>query len=89
MSDKPIAVGDLVMVVRYPHKCSSSEAFSGMIFVVNELDDGGVTCDDCGEFIEGPLAGTPTDVGISVRWLKRIDPLIEPESVPTKEEIEA
>ena len=86
---EPINVGDLVMVVRYPHKCSSSEAFSGMVFVVNELDAGGVTCDNCGEFINGPLAGTITYIGIPVRWLKRIDPLSEPEYVPTENEVTA
>ena len=91
MSDKPIRVGDLVMVVR-GHEC-----YAGYTFTVVRADDGrsdGIRCGGCNKFVFdiGPqafVAGKGDPGNLPVSWLKRIDPPTISEDVPTGEEIHA
>ena len=85
--DKPIAVGDLVMVVR-GHQCAI-DLIGGLPFTVLQIVNpvnGGWTCPVCGMRSAGgnePAANRSGKdrVGIPLSWLRRIDPLCEPESV--------
>jgi hypothetical protein len=95
---EPIKVGDLVMVVR-GHSCFM-DFYGGIPFVVDGLlapYGGGHMCKLCGMLNAGPNEVAATglsykgkrDVRAPVSWLKRIDPLAEPEHVETNESIPA
>jgi hypothetical protein len=95
MSDKPIAVGDLVVVVR-GHPCVF--AFRGGVpFKVKKFVSqigGGWTCNNCGmrdiepeTKIAAQLWHTSAHGGVPLWWLKRIPPLEELEGVKTEEQI--
>ena len=91
MSDKPISVGDLVMVVR-GHQC-----YAGYTFTIVRPNDGtfsGILCPVCDKYVwdSGPqayLKGKEAPGNLPIAWLKRIPPLDESEDVPTGEEIAA
>lgn len=96
MSDRPIQVGDLVMVMSVC--CPRWHKYIGRIGIVVE---GTVSAYDrwcCGESVSGPEFHVP-DAGSNPRsvmkgWflpheLKRIDPPAEPERIETDEEIHA
>lgn len=94
MSDKPISVGDLVMMVR-GHECVLARA-GGRPFVVTALVHpwgGGWHCGICHKDSAGPneigAAGLGRGDGIPISWLKRIPPLDELESEKRDEEITA
>ena len=84
MSDRPIAVGDLVQVL---HQCCYAEHI-GKIFTVSLLYFGCGKCDFC----RTDHTGVPSahldgaeDWGFRRSWLKRIPPLDELESTKTDE----
>jgi hypothetical protein len=87
--DKPISVGDLVMVVQWP--CCG--AALGDIFVVANFftSPGFHSCNKCWreipkDFAVGP--GSPgTRCGAPPAWLKRIPPIEELDDVKHEEEI--
>ena len=93
VSDKPIGVGDLVMVVRQPCCCVDI----GKVFRVANVftHKPGVRCSECRTTVrestvvenEVITAGGLNFAPLS--WLKRIDPLPESEDVPSAEELEA
>lgn len=79
MSDKPISVGDLVMVVR-GHRCQI-----GNIRTVSSLSEPSRfrDCSICGELWEqttGTVANFTNGYSHPVAWLLRIDPPAIPES---------
>jgi hypothetical protein len=84
--DKPISVGDLVMVVR----ACCSRRVRPLIFKVARIDEGtiGGICVDCGAQMPTDSFGGPDGpVGQPVSWLKRIPPLSELEGETTQEDI--
>jgi hypothetical protein len=90
MSD--IQVGDLVMTVR-GHSCVM-KAVGGVPFVVQEIvptQSGGWACSRCGEFNAGPDTDAARfgKVKIPLPWLKKIPPLVEPETVEREERVSA
>lgn len=82
---KPIAVGDLVQVVRW--SCCGVEL--GKVFVVASMSshDDGWFCRSCrGPHPSGTFAlDGQNRVGAVLPWLKRIPPLDELEGVKTEE----
>jgi len=83
MSDKPIAVGDLVQVVRWGHEHRSK---LGHIFRVGLIEPRGVFCGQCGlEIGCRPAIGLLGQIGVPAMWCKRIPPLDELESSKTDE----
>ena len=91
MSDRPIQVGDMVMVVRGVTCCGSLTGSEGKIFAVTSIftDTKGYICDFCEakneQYAARGLPGTPR--AIDLDRLKRIPPLSELEE--TKETAEA
>lgn len=84
MSDKPIAVGDLVQVVRSTHECGNQ--FIGWVFIAVEiLPKQLATCSHCNK----PSITNEVSVwgkhsrrfGFPLSWLKRIDPPAEGETI--------
>ena len=92
---EPIKVGDLVMVVLWPHRCINPIVPIGKVFVVraivSDAHDG--FCRRCGETISNSCisaqGATSGNASIPISWLKRIDPLAEPETVETDETVKA
>lgn len=82
MSDE-IRVGDLVMVVRWPHKHSAKNSHAGVVGTVTELRDY-TFCFLCGgdRWVE-PCASLGHGF-IPTACLKRIPPLTEPETVKAR-----
>ena len=93
MTERAIAVGDLVQVVR-GHSCLL-DAIGGQVYVVDALNPpqgGGWHCPVCKQDNAGPDeigAHAPwmrnPRSGIPLSWLKRIPPLDELESTKTDE----
>lgn len=94
--DKPIGVGDLVMVVK-PNLCCGSTARVGNIFRVTKITRGRNYCCQCHaihENVEIAHTGAINNgvphryrrTGYQVERLKRIDPLSEPETIERKQE---
>jgi hypothetical protein len=89
MSDKPISVGDLVVVVR-GHVCDLGETF-----IVTRIDrwSGGWVCTKCGEESDDDYVGASPSTDpmdrhcVPLPWLKRIPPLSELEGERTQEEM--
>lgn len=82
--DRPIQVGDLVQIVRWPHKCTPQSGWPrlGTPFVVEAIDT--CCCGICGERT-GIGAGNGLGRGAPLSWLKRIPPLEELEGQRTEE----
>lgn len=93
MSDKPISVGDLVMVVR-GHACVV-QYLGGIPWTVDEIvtqKGGGWQCGKCGGrniYPHGLLAAQNDHFTIPLDFLKRIPPLSELEGEKRDEEITA
>jgi phage FluMu protein Com len=89
---EPIKVGDLVMVVRWPHPCFGKG--SRLVFTVEGFYKN-VICPRCKTIIREYCATysiASWDGGfraIPISWLKRIDPLAEPERITTDDEVTA
>ena len=94
MSDKPIAVGDLVMVVRWPC-CGSALGRVGVVrgFDRVAIDGGCVKCTGRKDAHFGATPAAAVQVGKNtlwpVAWLKRLDPDALKDDVPTREELTA
>ena len=88
--DRPIQVGDLVQVVRWPHPCTHG-AVSGKtfpwIFRVKRIRAISPKCPNCNQQIEpgSSSAYYSIDNAIPLPWLKRIPPLSELEGTKTDE----
>ena len=86
--DKPIAVGDLVVVVKGCPHCSYR---LGLTFVVAKMEPSrpaGFMCGGCNaDDIHGPCMAVFYSAyrAIPIPWLKRIPPLDELESAKTEE----
>lgn len=85
--DKPIAVGDLVAVVKWPHKCLPKPEKGVSIFTVQAITAINPKCPRCNEQIEvgQPSAWYDLTHSLPIPWLKRIPPLNELESTKTDE----
>lgn len=90
MSDKPISVGDLVMVVRPSTCCGSSFSGVGEIFKVALIkhDSGHRSC--CGK-VESVVRclGEGHMLGYFIDRLKRLDPDALKDDVPADERVTA
>ena len=93
MSERGIEVGDLVMVV---HSCCAREFMvlrkgAGIIWTVGSFDECNVYCANCGHrgHFRRAVSTNPTGIGdcAPVPWLKRIPPLVEPESTTQTDEV--
>jgi hypothetical protein len=91
---EPIKVGDLVMVVRWPHDCINPKGVPGTPFRVTDVIRRKVDyCAKCKVTI--PTMSPHSAVGFDGRasmptdWLKRIDPNEELDDVKRDEEITA
>ena len=85
MSDRPIQVGDLVVVV---NTCCPPATANGDIFRVGALFDTKTMCQICGHRNHGLHAGLrQTSSGVPVPWLKRIPPLEELEGERTQKDM--
>jgi hypothetical protein len=80
-----IKVGDMVMVVRWPHPCTPKpkDRAPGMPFVVESLGD--CWCTNCFEVL-GPGAATG-EAGVPLAWLKKIEPDAKLEENENHEEL--
>jgi hypothetical protein len=79
-----IKVGDLVVVVRWPHSCQGNK-FLGSVFRIGALSSS-VQCPRCGEIFKTPVAHPEEKSrAIPLAWLKRIPPLSELETEKTNE----
>ena len=76
---EPIKVGDVVMIVRWPHACQGGK-YLGRVYTVHFLFDHS-TCSRCNHTfwqtvgaldVEGPGVGA-----VPLAWLKKIPPLDE------------
>lgn len=90
MSAKPIAVGDLVSVVR---ACCAYQRkrVVGQSSFVKKIFLSLTSCSGCGQ-LNDELHAVATNAnrgGIPLPWLQRIDPPALPESTETREEISA
>jgi hypothetical protein len=83
--DKPISVGDLVMVVR-PNPCGCSHSV-GNIFTVDHIEGGPNYCASCGERFADVLDAWQDGLGWAARvvCLKRIPPYSQLEHFRTEE----
>lgn len=90
MSDKPISVGDLVMVVRASSCCGHTQGM-GLAFCVEYLQGGPNTCHACGDHQQHSMDAWFSGAKISfpVYRLKRIDPDALKDDIPTREELTA
>ena len=87
MSDRPIQVGDLVMVVK-PSGCGCGHSV-GIPFIVQKIDTRKLRCLYCGKQ-HGIVSGAQ-DVDaywVQTNRLKLIDPPAESDSLPTRRELE-
>lgn len=86
MSDKPIAVGDLVQVVR---TCCNEFLKGPWIFQVAEIaSEPEAFCSQCSKDVPGGAQArglTGHRVGVPLPWLRRIPPLSELEGQQTQE----
>ena len=85
-----INAGDLVMVVR---TCCDSFVRTP-VFVVTSVDsfglDGRNTCNFCGAFMPAEMqANDAKNYGYPLSWLKRIEPLSEPQHVDESQKVTA
>lgn len=85
--DKPISVGDLVMVVRHPCCGAAIGLIFKVIDIVNvpyaKLHCGIAGCDHLFPYL-GPVAYNENKTApycAPIAWLKRIPPLSEPEQI--------
>lgn len=94
MSDKPIAVGDLVMVVRD----TACGCYYGRVYPVIAIEAvamGAVRCGHCNDLrycdkhLAALLRGPNRDGHLPISWLKRLDPDALRDDVPTEEGIHA
>ena len=92
MSDKPIQVGDLVMIVRWP--CCGVAL--GRVFIVGGfiMADCDFVCNYCRTImprVPHPVSDGPklTRLSAPITWVKRLDPDALKDDVPTKEELTA
>lgn len=90
MSDRPISVGDLVVVVRPANFCMCNV---GKVFVVQRIapsPDGHLVCEGCGSVGKTTLdAQTPDGGWQGISQLKRIPPLTDLEGQRTEEVLRA
>lgn len=91
--DKPISVGDLVQVIRWPHDCFPRTSFP-TIFTVLEIHPMNPRCPRCDEQValgdrSAMLRHNGKNTGLPLSWLKRIPPLSEMEGEKRDEEITA
>ena len=92
---EPIRVGDLVVVVRSEHECTT-RIYGGAVFTVTGFEPqtgGGWTCGRCGAVNLLPnileVALGLHKYGVPVPWLRRIPPLAELDEAERKEETPA
>ena len=92
MADRPIQVGDLVIVVRATYCCNVPLSVREIFKVTGFLATGGYKCLACGgirpDSTPSVLGGSQRG-GFHPRRLKRLDPDALLDETPTREEIEA
>ena len=87
--DKPISVGDLVVIV---DECCPNESSLGEIHRVLQIGTFHSGCDYCGDSSHGVLAHLTggeddNDHWVPLPWIKRIPPLEELEGAKTEEKL--
>lgn len=91
--EKPIGVGDLVVLVRWRHTCKPEHTKT--IFTVKAFSEQ-AACYLCGTVMNERIAltgdtvefeGDRINIGYPVTWLKRIDPLTDAERLETEFDI--
>lgn len=92
--DKPISKGDLVMVLKPSFCCGSEDSISHIFTVAYVVMGAQGECRFCGHrsFTDTAATGGTTSIGpegCDIRRLKRIDPGILSEDVPTDEKVSA
>ena len=89
MSDKPISVGDLVAVVRAPECCGNPTGL-GTIFYVRSIETYTGNCSMCGRHFKRQITTRkPNGFLTQINRLKRIDPDILRDDIPTREVLTA
>ena len=86
MSDRPIQVGDLVVVIK-PTDCCDSPYAVGFIFVVSCIRGGPGTCVHCGGRYERIDACFENKGWLGLDRLKRLDPDALRDDVPADERL--
>ena len=90
MSEKPISVGDLVMVVHWP-PCGCGLGKTGVVSDLFTSFARYGKCWKCGaKFSPNVPMGAATlnsEFDVDMSWLKRIDPPATGDSLPTRREI--
>lgn len=91
--DKPISVGDLVMVVRWQHDCVNPLIPLGKPFIVTVIRPTTGRCSKCGKKYMEPNFGaegaSEKHALVPLSWLKRIPPPDELGLIDEKEELHA
>jgi hypothetical protein len=86
--DKPISVGDLVVVVRGMPCCGALTKRNGLFFKVSAISpDNGAACDSCGKIGGEMHAKDENGLRFDISRLKRIPPLSELESEKRDEDL--
>ena len=86
--NKPISVGDLVVVVKASRCTCSFPSTYGHVFVVRRIVSTKGICSACGALLPKELAAFDDDrIGYGVHRLRRIPPLEELEGQRTEEKI--
>jgi hypothetical protein len=82
-----IKAGDLVMVVK-PALCCGISKYIGHVFTVAGIDQGVARCGVCGSRGRDTVAYLSGGPNLTVSRLKKIDPLAEGDSLPTRRDLE-
>lgn len=81
--DKPIAVGDMIVVVRWPHEHGNA---LGHLYRVRAFAQR-CRCEDCKKMFEEPCVKVSETGSLPISWVKRIPPLEELEGQRTEESL--
>lgn len=87
--DKPISVGDLVMIVRGNKCCGRPDALGTTFTVTNIYEHSGGICKTCHAPSSGLVADSERSTVTYLYKLKRIPPLSELEGVKRDETVNA
>lgn len=75
--DKPISVGDLVVVLRGQLCCGGTGASVGAITTVSSIRSGRLRCEACNDVVLGTGAFCSNGLSYDIRRLKRIPPFAD------------
>ncbi len=87
--DKPIAVGDLVMVVRKAEYCGCCLGVTFRVIGFARPSSGYIHCSDCGSRTPSEMDAEGEKYWAPLSMLMRIDPPALEDNIPAKEELHA